>query len=273
MKTKVAKSIPVTEADDVVDLTSDDSFPASDPPSWTAIVGTGPPCRVEDSTDVDAGAAMNDMPATARHILVPTDYSDASQSAFQIACRLSAGGRVTVLHVPEPFQDPFAMAGKRSAWKSQLGLVQCSDPTVRVEHRLEEGAPIEEILRVADSLAPEMIVMGTERRGGLWQALAGSISRAVARRARCPVVRVTVSDASTSVTPSRRILFATDSQTPDLCLLDLANSLAQGGREELFVLSVRSAHRFEPHWYEAVKHRFPARVPGVWPLARIFHMV
>lgn len=47
MNNEVAKRRTLTGARDVVDLTSDDSFPASDPPSWTPVTGTGSPGRTE----------------------------------------------------------------------------------------------------------------------------------------------------------------------------------------------------------------------------------
>src|SRR3954464_4926759 len=101
MKSRTERWIAAPHVRDEIDVTSEDSFPASDPPSWTPVVRTGFPCRVEHPAGTDDRAARDEPPVPSRAVLHPTNYSDASRCAFEIACRLAPGGRVTVLHVPE----------------------------------------------------------------------------------------------------------------------------------------------------------------------------
>src|SRR4051812_27602423 len=111
MNTMVAQRGTVVRGRDVVDLTSDDSFPASDPPSRMPVVGTGSPCRVGRRSGAVARAARDGDSAQWFAVLHPTDYSRASRGAFQVACLLAgSGGRMTALHVPEPPHVPFGMA-------------------------------------------------------------------------------------------------------------------------------------------------------------------
>src|SRR4051812_22226654 len=68
-----------------------------------------------------------------RAILVPMDYEGPSRDAFELACRLAAGGagRLTLMHVPDPPPAPSGMAegpplpaGYRGAWESRLSLIR-----------------------------------------------------------------------------------------------------------------------------------------------------
>jgi nucleotide-binding universal stress UspA family protein len=251
MNSMVAKRGALIRARDMVDLTSEDSFPASDPPSWTPVVGTGSPGRAGRPSRAVAPAARDDDSAQRFAVLHPTDYSDASRGAFRIACLLAGnGGRVTVLHVPEPPHVPFGMApapalppGYRGAWLSQLRMLRSPDPSVPVEYRLEEGDPATEILRVATESACDLIVMGASRRGRLWRAVMGGVRRSVVRKAPCPVVWVTAPEDGPVPTTPRTVLYATDHQAPEGYALGLARSLVRRANAELIVLSVRPAGR------------------------------
>jgi nucleotide-binding universal stress UspA family protein len=57
-----------------------------------------------------------------------------------------------------------------------------------------EGDPASEILRFADEIGADLIVMGSHGRTGILQVLMGGVSRKVLDRARCPVLIVRIPD-------------------------------------------------------------------------------
>jgi nucleotide-binding universal stress UspA family protein len=59
------------------------------------------------------------------------------------------------------------------------------------ERRVELGPPEERLLEIAAHEDAELLVVGSRGRGAFSSALLGSVSRAIARRAPCPVMIVT----------------------------------------------------------------------------------
>ena len=133
-------------------------------------------------------------------ILHPTDFSENSRYAFQTACALARDYRadLVVLHVMMPSVSPLVddAAARSTQVRRIAGLAggtswpQPSDPQIRVEHRLAEGDPAEEILRLAAALRSNLVVMGTHGRTGLGRFLTGSVAEEVLRNAICPVLVV-----------------------------------------------------------------------------------
>jgi nucleotide-binding universal stress UspA family protein len=136
-----------------------------------------------------------------RTILHPTDFSEYSQAAFQLACTLAHdhGARLILLHVATPpalvtygeldraLERP---SGYRRVLEQGLEKLQPPDSGTAVERRLEEGDPTAEILRLASEANCDLIVLGTHGRTGLSRLLMGSVAEQVVRRARCPVLTV-----------------------------------------------------------------------------------
>jgi nucleotide-binding universal stress UspA family protein len=132
-------------------------------------------------------------------ILHPTDFSAPSQYALALACALTRdyGARLIVLHVAEPppiiygegllAPDPQDL---RATAQGQLDRLQVPHADVRAERRLEQGDTIEEILRVAEEVHADLLVLGTHGRTGLERLLMGSVAEQVMRRAACPVLTI-----------------------------------------------------------------------------------
>jgi nucleotide-binding universal stress UspA family protein len=137
-----------------------------------------------------------------RTILHPTDFSEPSEYAFQLACGLAwdYGARLVVLHVTTPpipiFGDavpvPAAADYYPAATEEQLNRMRAPDPNVRMEHLLREGNPTTETLEAAAEIDCDLIVMGTHGRTGLKRLFTGSVAEQVVRKAPCPVLTVTI---------------------------------------------------------------------------------
>jgi len=122
-------------------------------------------------------------------ILHPTDLSEDSMAAFRVACRLAREGtRLIVLHVME---EPLVAAKDYLATlNNRLREFQAPDPGVTLEIHLEEGHAAVEILRMAEKVRCDLIVLGSHGKTGLRRLLTGSVAEAVLRQAPCPVLVV-----------------------------------------------------------------------------------
>jgi nucleotide-binding universal stress UspA family protein len=133
-----------------------------------------------------------------RTILHPTDFSERSAAAFRLACSLARdhGATLIVLHVTAPdvyLADGMYIPlppGQRLDLKRRLEELRPEEGDVRVEHRLVEGGPAPEILKVAAEVPCDLVVMGTHGRTGLGRLLMGSVAEEVVRKAPCPVLTV-----------------------------------------------------------------------------------
>jgi len=163
------------------------------------------------------------MPVT--HVLVPTDFSATAAHALDYAfdeARLR-GAKLTLLHVVPPGTgtdvyyisapsghpgafDPAASARVGAPWPAHPTTVVRHDISDDVLTQLRDllplarrkswgaelavGAPAETIVRVAQELGADLIVMGTHGRTGFQHALLGSVAEKVVRLAPCPVMTV-----------------------------------------------------------------------------------
>lgn len=145
-----------------------------------------------------------------KHILVPTDGSEGSLHAAQVAGTLarSLDAKVTLLYVQSEDQVlPLAWGGV-SAGSDTIELVRNSLEKHASEELLPKtaealgkmtntpdsiviwGHSSEQICKYAKENSVDLIVIGSHGRSKLGRAFLGSVSQAVANQAPCPVTIV-----------------------------------------------------------------------------------
>jgi nucleotide-binding universal stress UspA family protein len=135
-----------------------------------------------------------------RTILHPTDFSECSGHAFELACALAGdyGAKLLVQHVrvlPLAVQGdvpvfPLELPGEAEAVRERLYALRPRESGITVEHHLTMGGPVEEIVDLATEKRCDLIVMGTHGRRGLGRLILGSVTELVLRQAPCPVLTV-----------------------------------------------------------------------------------
>jgi nucleotide-binding universal stress UspA family protein len=138
-------------------------------------------------------------------IVVPTDFSPASESALRTALDLAVqlGGHVHVLHVWQlpvySVPETYFLLGEEAtallvegleASLAQLVAEHTTREGVTVRTHLVQGSPEHEIHRLVTQIDAQMITMGTHGRHGLSHLVLGSVAEKVIRSARVPVVVV-----------------------------------------------------------------------------------
>lgn len=139
-------------------------------------------------------------------ILAAADLSPASQVALRAAAWEAQRRELplTVVHCldlgPEPTghwgpaaamrtaDEPARLALRRRALEQIAGWLL--EAEVRAEVLIEDGPPVVEILRLAESLPASLVICGTTGRTGLKRILLGSVAEGLARKAPCSVLAV-----------------------------------------------------------------------------------
>ncbi len=140
-----------------------------------------------------------------RNILVPTDFSAASQEAVRYAYDLATRIGAT-LHIVHVLENPFAPGAfmemyspppaeyftdieRRAEEKLRAGLTEAERQASRAVLTTRLGVPSAEILdRLEEEPKIDLVVMATHGRGGVARLVMGSVTDKIIRAAPCPVL-------------------------------------------------------------------------------------
>ncbi|MFO1022667.1 MAG: universal stress protein [Planctomycetales bacterium] len=136
-------------------------------------------------------------------ILLPTDFSQASQEAARYALELARKfqARLLLLNVIEdpvlflPMLDSFPLPTNEQMetyTEERLENFLSAEERGEVEVQLfwAHGRPFEEIVAFGARRKVDLIVMGTHGRGAAAHLILGSVAENVVRKAKCPVLTV-----------------------------------------------------------------------------------
>lgn len=144
-----------------------------------------------------------------RNIIVPTDFSNLSFTAFDYAKDIAKrwGAKIHVVYVLEK-QPPFlamrsldvnedqVMKSMEEQAKKQLedAVKKFGKIDLDISPVLLKGVDYEELVKYSKKIKADLIVLATHGRTGFIHTLIGSVTEKVVRHAKCPVLVTTPTD-------------------------------------------------------------------------------
>ncbi len=170
-----------------------------------------------------------------RRILVPVDYSEASEKAVDFALDIAdtLKAEIKLLHVYyNPILDvaPFDTSHtyqinlsnylheiEQNARKQMAALVvemrkkaALTKNKVKVSYTLTNGLAADEILALSNKYHPGIIIMGSRGMGKQSEGLLGSVTAKVVSKSAVPVIAIPESSKSLHIEKVKNVLYATD---------------------------------------------------------------
>jgi nucleotide-binding universal stress UspA family protein len=198
---------------------------------------------------------MNNESTWPSRLLGATDFSRAAALAQDYAILLAraSGGRLHVLHVSQPYPtlalDAVADTNLLDPVRREVSIAlddlasQLTRDGVQTSATQEIGTPSEEIIRVADAEAADLIVLGSQGRTGLEHVLVGSTAERVVKGAACPVLTVRAEGPQPMSPAIRHLLVPIDFSRGSADALEVAVVMAR-----MFKASITLVHVLEWSW-------------------------
>lgn len=143
------------------------------------------------------------------NILVPTDYSNNAQAAFNYALSIAEewNAEVKVIHIYSdympvaPLSDPLIIPSGESEEEIEQRLKDFVDEMieniggdvktkVHITTEIAEGTPIEVLVEKSKDGEADLIVMGTTGEKSVGEIFFGSVATGVSQKAYCPVMLI-----------------------------------------------------------------------------------
>lgn len=193
-------------------------------------------------------------------ILVPVDFSDQSLAAVKAAKNIAnlKGAELVLLHVldiPNFYgseilkelnaDDSFFMTkGAKAKMAEFVEKIDQKNTVVKTEIRLDET--YSGIIRFADEIAADYILMGTQGASGLKEVFVGSNTEKVVRRSNIPVICIKDYDKDLKF---ENIVFASNFYKESDTIVGELKKLIDDFGSRIHLLRVNTEKDFETTWY------------------------